>query len=129
MSTMQRIVCKYYVIYVPDHAGISYNERVDALANTAMPLATLKQKPADIISVVARKQADNSSDTFSMSRLVAAVRKRGEGASLTTRGLQARQIRNQQEFGVLSRRTLKDLLRPRADVWGPVQVNLDSATT
>ena len=84
---MQIIVCKYYVIYVPDHAGILYNERADALANTAMPLATLKQKPADIISVVARKQADNSSDTFSMSRLEAAGRNRGEGASLTTRGL------------------------------------------
>ena len=110
---------KLITIFVPGHAGVTENERVDRLAETAVVGNGQAMDRADNLNAIRdlRREADSFSEheCETMSRLKEHQVKQGV-AKLERRfsGSQRRMV-NQHRTGVISRYMLRDLLKMRSE--------------
>ena len=114
LSLERSRVAKISFIFVPGHAGVQGNERADELAGTATVEGGPAMDQADILNALrdARLSQEPSDDCESttMVRLREQQVKRGVAKQEHYAGSQRRLI-NQHRTGVVSRYTLRDLLR------------------
>ena len=112
-STLQKLV----LIYVPERAGVSGNERADALTKTATMSQGGAMDRGDILTAL--KEAghgelnDSCDDSHTLSRLVKFNLKKGVAKKENLAGRTRRMV-NQHRTGTISKHTLGDLLSWRS---------------
>ncbi len=100
--------------YIPGHCGIPFLERADQLAGEAVPFGELRREPADVMAELRyQRKARVTEDkelSWSHARLAERGWKYGDGARQRVRG-RSHYLFNQDQLGVLTRSSLRELLR------------------
>ena len=109
---------KICFIFVPGHAGVRGNERADFLAGGAAMESGRSMDRSDILHAIREDSRENDSskdiESVSMTRLYEHQVGRGVAREERFSGSQ-RRIVNQHRTGVVSRFTLRDILKRRSE--------------
>jgi len=113
LPILESIETSVTVCYIPGHSGLVWNEKADELAGIARPFGLLKHTAGDVMSELKHKTKESElieqRKFWSVQRLEERGRKYGDGSQMTTRGRMRSHV-NQQELGVITKRTLQKLL-------------------
>jgi len=112
IPTIQQIVAKVELVYIPGHAGIKLNERADKLAGGAEPFGELVKTPADVTRMIRNKAIANHAElppSWSKQRLLDREIDWGEGSYCMLRSKQ-RRTNTQMLMGHVTQTTIDNLL-------------------
>ena len=112
VEALSNIKSSLRFVYIPGHAGITYNEAADHLASSAWPMGEIHYHPSDIanrLKLEISNEKSHSKTWWSLSRLKENGIDFGDGARRLTRGKETRLI-TQKDMGTITINTLKDIL-------------------